>query len=457
MNQKATTLTSLWQTIPPAWRFSLISVTLMRIFYTLWSLLFLSFFSLFLQNLDLFGEPVLAAFNLQTSERYAYSRQVGEEILSFQIFDADHVRDQQTGSIWFLRDGKAVEGFYTGTSLASSSYSAEKIFPYVGVPPTKVPLLSLWQRFDANWYLKIATRGYDASDGSTVYFPVYPLLIRAFSYFVAPMIAATLISNLALLGCLVLLYRLIVGLTDAEMARRSLIYFLIFPTAFFLIAPYTESLFLLFTVASFYCATQRRWGWAILWGTLSALTRLQGALLVLPLGYMLWRESRGIPLNKWAVRALPLMLIPLSTVVFLAVTNLSLINTYQQTLHAQFVLPWENIMANISLLASGEGGFIDAFNLIVTIGLVVMMYFVWKKLPFEYTVYSLLMLLAPMMRMTTTQPLVSMSRYALAIFPMFIVFALWGRNVWVNRIIVYTSVLLQLYLSAQFFLWGWVA
>ena len=151
------------------------------------------------------------------------------------------------------------------------------------------------------------------------------------------------------------------------------------------------------------------------------------------------------------------MIIPVATLAFLGFSSLSLINTYQGTLHAKFVFPWDNIWATISLLMSGDGSIVDALNLIVTIGLVAMIFPVWKKLPLEYTLYSLLMLVAPMLRMTTTQPLVSMTRYALAVFPVFIILGMWGKNAWVNRAILYTSVLLQLYLSAQFILWGWVA
>jgi hypothetical protein len=59
--------------------------------------------------------------------------------------------------------------------------------------------------------------------------------------------------------------------------------------------------------------------------------------------------------------------------------------------------------------------------------------------------------------MTTIQPLVSMSRYVLVLFPLFCLLAQWGEKPWVNRIIVYASFLAALYFSAQFFSWGWVA
>lgn len=443
--------------LPPEWRFAITAFVIVRISLSLWALVVYSVFPISLQNLDLFGEPLLTVLDLKTSERYVYSRQVGDTVLMFRALDPTRVTDEQTGSIWTLENGLALQGAYTGESLAGMSHLAEEIFPYLGVPRAGDLSLSLWQRFDANWYLKIAMRGYDGSDGSTVYFPVYPLLIRLLSSVLPPMLAATLISNLALLGVLVLLYRLASGIVDAPAVQRTLIYFLLFPTSFFLTAAYTESLFLLFVLGCLDSASRRRWTWALTWGTFAALTRLQGVLLVVPLGYMLWRDYRGLLWKQLILRSLTLAVIPLATLGFLGFSSLSLLDTYQGTLNAKFVFPWENIRATVSLLAGGKGSIVDGLNLGVTLSLLVLMFPIWKKLPFEYFLYSLLMLLAPMLRMTTTQPLVSMTRYALAVFPMFIVLAIWGKNPWVNRLILYISLLLQLYLSAQFILWGWVA
>jgi len=446
-----------WKNILPEWRFAIGTFVLTRIVLSFWSLAVYWMFPISIQNLALFGEPILTVFNLQTGERYVYSRQLDDMVLSFHAKDTGYVVDDQTGSIWSLKNGEASQGDYVGKSLAISSHTAEDIFPYLGETPAKNMLLSLWQRFDANWYLKIASRGY-GSGGSTVYFPIYPMFIRFLSGFIDPLFAAILISNLALIGCLVLLYRIttdIVG--DNVIAGRTLIYFVIFPTSFFLMAPYTESLFTLFVLASLYSVSRRQFGWVVLWGILSALTRLQGVLLFAPLAYMIWRESRELSLKELILRITPLLTIPVATLGFLDASNLSLISTYQGTLHARFVLPWDNIFATISLLVNGNGSIIDALNLVITLGLIAMMFVIWKRLPFEYTIYSMLMLIAPMLRMTTTQPLVSMSRYAIVIFPVFIILGMWGGNRWVNRVIVYTSFSLQLYLSAQFILWGWVA
>ena len=447
---------AIWNGLSPAWRFAFSGYFFTRVALTLWSLTIYSIFPIAIQNLDLFGEPILSAFVLRTSEGYVYSRQVNENVLSFHVADSNHVTDDRTGSIWSLPNGQAVQGKYSGSLLQASTYSVEEIFPYLGVEPTNNINLTLWQRFDVNWYIKIATSGYSNNDGSTVYFPLYPMLIRFLALLMNPMLAATLISNLALIGALGLLYSLATTWTDDTIAQRTGIYFLLFPTAFFLTIPYTESLFLFFVLASLLSASRGRWGWAVLLASLSALTRLQGVLLIIPLAYMSWREMRNFSLKVKILRTAFLLVIPLATISFLAFTNLSLLSTYQRTLNARFVLPWDNILASFSLLLGGKGSVVDALNLVFTLGLIFIMFAVWKQLPTEIFLYSLLMLAAPMFRMTTSQPLVSMMRYGLAIFPIFIILSIWGKNEWINRTIIYLSLLLQLYLSAQFILWGWV-
>lgn len=449
-------LSSLWNRIPFVWRFALAAFLVARVALTLWSFVVYWMFPVALQNLDLFGEPTLTLFNLRTSERYAYSRTLGETTLSFRALDDQFMADDQTGSVWSMRGGRAIRGIYAGTSLKPSAYEVENIFPYLGIKPAENIALSLWQRFDANWYLKIAERGYEADDGSTVYFPVYPFLIRAFASFMDPMSAALLISNLSLIGVLGLLHQLTASISTEETARRTVVYLLLFPTAFFLTGVYTESLFLFFALASLFAASRGRWGWSVIWGMFASLTRLQGVLLVIPLAWLAWRETRGFAMRKKLARYALLTLIPLATVSFLAFTNLSLISTYEETLQARFVSPWGNILAAASLVLGGKGSMVDALNLVFTLWLIAMMFPIWRRLPPEYFLYSLPMLLAPMLRMTTTQPLVSMMRYALAIFPVFMALGAWGGNRQVNRIIVYLSLLLQLYLSTQFILWGWV-
>jgi hypothetical protein len=447
------------------WRFALGAYLSARVALSAWAFVIALLFPIILQNLDLFGTPVLAVFDLASGQRYAYSRAVDGVALTFRTSDPGFVTDAQTGSIWSLREGRAVAGQYAGDAFAASAYPVEEIFPYRGVAAETNVLWSVWQRFDTNWYLKIAQRGYAGDDGSTVYFPLYPLLVRLVGTVVGnSMVAALLISNLALIGALAMLYRLSDALFGAPSARRAVAYWLLFPTAFFLLAAYTESLFLFLVLAAFDCARRDKWILVALLGVLAALTRLQGALLIVPLAWMWWMQSKApgeqgsrgkSRLTFHVSRFTPLLLIPLATLAYLAFTNLSLLSNYIGELHARFVFPWDNFIASIALLASGQASSVDVLNLLTTIGFGAMMIAVWRALPHEYGLFALAMYCAPLFRMTTTQPLVSMDRYALAVFPVFMVWGAWGKHAWGNRAIVYLSFPMQLFLSAQFVLWGW--
>lgn len=444
-----------WHKIDPAWKFALGAYLAARVALTAWAFVIALIFPVMVQNLDLFGAPVLAVFDLSTNQRYAFSREVDGTILNFRLGDAGTVIDTQTESVWSLRERRALEGKYAGQSFKASAYSVEEIFPYRGVAANANVGLAFWQRFDTNWYLKIAQRGYDVSDGSTVYFPIYPLLIRLVSVFVGDgMFAALLVSNLALIGALAFLYRLAEEFSDAAGAQRTVVYTILFPTGFFLFAAYTEAVFLFFALGAFVYGRKSKLYIAVLFGVLAALTRLQGALLVVPLALMWWQRNR--PTSTYRFELYVLFLIPIATLAFLVATNLSLLNSYIGELHARFVLPWDNVLASLALIVSGEASFIDLTNLIATLTIGGMLVVVWRQLPLDYASYAGLMFLVPLFRMTETQPLVSMNRYVLVLFPMLMLLGVWGKNAWVNRAVVYLSFPLQLYFVAQFVLWGWV-
>jgi len=333
--------------------------------------------------------------------------------------------------------------------------------PYQGVAPIlggwAELVLGVWQRFDTLWYVKIATHGYSLEDGSTVYFPLYPLLIRLLGKALLGnyLLAALVISNLAYIGLLFYLYRLTTLLFDEETAQRTVVYLAIFPTAFFFLAGYTESLFLLFTLAAFWYAHQKRWWLVGTLGFLASLTRLQGVILILPLLYFYFKSERRV-----RPALLALFLIPLGAASFLFYLNslgASLFNVYESHLHAQFVLPWDNIVATVQNILSPEGTFINVVNLIMTLVFLAMTVISFRAMPLTYSLYMALTIFVLLLRRTTAQPLVSMSRYVLTLFPAFIIWGRWGRNRWVNRLIVYPSIALLIYLCGQFVIWGWVA
>ena len=126
--------------------------------------------------------------------------------------------------------------------------------PYFGIDPvvSGIPgaLLGVWQRFDAINFQRIATFGY-SDDALVAFLPLYPLITRVGSYIVNEniLLSAVLVSNISCVLLLITLYKWLgeEGFSE-DVTRRTLLYLLVFPTAFFLFVPYSESLFLLLAI-----------------------------------------------------------------------------------------------------------------------------------------------------------------------------------------------------------------
>src|SRR6266566_3465235 len=151
-----------------------------------------------------------------------------------------------------------------------------------------LPIDTLWQswyRWDSVHFSYLATHGY-TDWWRTAFFPLFPLLERYLAVLTGdPFIAGLIISNVAGLGMLVALYRLVEEDFDSERAYRTALYLSVFPTAFFFAAAYTESLFLLFALLGFYYMRQGNWWLAGACGFFATLTRSTGLLLLVPFCY----------------------------------------------------------------------------------------------------------------------------------------------------------------------------
>ncbi len=152
------------------------------------------------------------------------------------------------------------------------------------------------ERQDALWFLRIAATGYRQDDPSAAFFPLYPGAIRAVSAVIGGhrLAAGLLVAWASYLGALAVLATLTLEEFggDEPMARRTVVLVAIFPTAFFLLAPYSESLFLLLTVATLREARRDHWPAAAVLGVLAALTRSVGVLLVPALAIEAWQRAR---------------------------------------------------------------------------------------------------------------------------------------------------------------------
>ena len=163
----------------------------------------------------------------------------------------------------------------------------------------------LHARWDSFWYLDIAQNGYIFKGpeklSNIVFFPLYPLLIRATSFFVGGnfIFAGWILSVIFLFLALLYFSKLVREFHSEVNPQMPLALLLIFPTAFFLNSIYTESLFLFLSIASFYYAFKKNFVLAGIFGFFASLTRITGILLFIPL---IWEYFKNFgfrrPFNK---------------------------------------------------------------------------------------------------------------------------------------------------------------
>lgn len=148
--------------------------------------------------------------------------------------------------------------------------------------------------FDGVHYLKIAQRLY-TDVHSQVFFPLFPLLVRALSFLVPKMpdldlrffvdpayfYSGLILANMFFLISLVFLYKLFHLDFDEKTTKRSLVLLLAFPTAFYFGSIYTESLFLLLSVLGLYFLRKKQYFLSSLFISLATATRFIGVFLIL--------------------------------------------------------------------------------------------------------------------------------------------------------------------------------
>lgn len=183
------------------------------------------------------------------------------------------------------------------------------------------PLINLFFRWDAGWYMQIATTGYSMHEPqpgqrNTFFFPLYPMLARGLGKVLGdPYVAAIVISHVCFVAAVVVLYRFVLERWSEEVAVRTVALVACAPHGVYFSAAYAESLFLLLWVGAFYAAHRQRWGWAGLLIALSGATRLVGPIAALGVGLMAL-EGAQWRLRQLSPRVLWLALSPLGVVAY---------------------------------------------------------------------------------------------------------------------------------------------
>ena len=122
-------------------------------------------------------------------------------------------------------------------------------------------LIEPWLRWDTEYYVKIATRGYRLDDGTAQFHPLFPWAGRGIGYVLGGNMGAGLLVVSSVCGLLFLyaFERLAQLDLPAAIARRASVFLLHAPLAFILFTPYTESMFLLCSVTALLMARRGSW------------------------------------------------------------------------------------------------------------------------------------------------------------------------------------------------------
>jgi hypothetical protein len=292
-------------------------------------------------------------------------------------------------------------------------------------------IFSAFERQDALWFLRIATTGYVPGDGSAAFFPLYPLVTRVVSFLSGgrPLLAAVVVSNASFFGSLLVLYDLTVTEFSEPVARRTIVYLAIFPTAFFFFAPYSESLFLLLSLVAFREARSDRWATAAVAGALAALTRSIGIVLAPALIVMAFERHQAGRGDLWprVVAGAAVLLGPLAYLGWWGIAH----GDALAPIHAQ--VNWQREAAfpiltlwNALRFAMGDGIQDPAYWIIdaLVVGVVIVAVVAgWRRLSPPYLVYAVGSLLLPLSYPFPPRPLLSMPRFVAVIFPAFWVMA----------------------------------
>ena len=366
-------------------------------------------------------------------------------------------------------------------------------------------LVAPFARWDSVWYVAIAQGGYDHQVDRTAFFPLYPLLMRWVGGVIgSDLIAGILISVVAFAIGLVLLHRLASLDLDFRGAELTVVLIAFCPVAYFFSAVYTESLYLALSVGCLLQARRGRWATAGLLGGLAAASRNSGVMLVVPVvllylygpradrsrasarwaprGYGRWRTL--LPRHRLGLSCLWIGLIPAGLGAYIAYLGIKTGNALAP-FHAQSVwfrhfagpfggvwsgavAAWDGLRQILHgpappiyfakaggdpLKVAGQNLMLFGFLVLAAIGCVG----VFRRLPFAYGAYVVASLAMPLSYPVTPQPLASLPRYEVVLFPLF----MWGAS-WLARRrltvagVATAAVLLGLF-TAEFATWRFVA
>ena len=340
-------------------------------------------------------------------------------------------------------------------------------------------IVSPWLRWDALWYARIVSQGYQSGNGTTAFHPLYPWLATPLSWIgFNSGFSLLVVSSVCTLLLLYFLKRLGEHDLSREDSQNGALLFIFFPLSCILFAPYTESLFLLCSVVCIYYARRRIWWIAGFMGALASLTRQQGVFLVIPMVWELWEENKHLLrsiMTQWR-KLIYIALCPGGLLFWMFyrwltlkdlkpdLTNVNslifslLISSSQREIvpAAKFVWPWQ-AMGN-ALVKAWQKPDVDILtNLGFGIFFLLLCIIAWRKMCISYQLYTFVIVLVSLSDQTgINHPYMGLPRHLFLAFPVFIGLSAKVKRPWQRLLWSGMGIMGILFLLFQYSLESWV-
>lgn len=292
-------------------------------------------------------------------------------------------------------------------------------------------------QWDSEWYFKIATEGYRYTSDPTVqqnivFYPLYPMLARGLAAIsgLTPANALLLVSNVAGLLAIVVLFKLVREEFGSRLALTTIALLSFFPASVLLSAGYTEPLVLLLIVLFFLALKRKHYLSAALLAGLAVADRSTGIVLLPVLLWEMWRNRDQQP---FLAVLLPCILLATSGIWLFMIYLWSAFGTplafadgqaafHQGTTLATRLIaalkfePFTRMMLNDWNPWGQASWFTLLFIVLIVVG--------WSRLPSTWTLFAMGVLLLPYLTLSGGPAgFVSMSRFNLVSFPLFVMLA----------------------------------
>lgn len=345
-----------------------------------------------------------------------------------------------------------------------------------------------WYRWDTAWYVKIAALGYDANDHSIGFQPLYPLAIRVVKSIldISYLSSALLVSRISCLVALFLLFKITKDqFKSRDVAKKTILLLLVFPSGFFLFAGYTEALYLALALSSWYLFNKKRWFWAGLLGGISSLTRMQGIILTVPLLWIYVVNVFGVRKEdlkngvvsfiKINIKKTPAFLkvtgsyppllaaiMPSLTVatymIYLKILGMgSITKTYYSNWGTRVLWPWDGLRQLVIRSLTTRLSLNDYIDMTLFIIFIIVVVMGFKLLPIQYSLYNLTMISLVLMVGREEGFLAEFMRYMLIIFPIYMIL---GKKLGTSGLyysVVTIFLIFNVMLTWMYVSWFWVA